>query len=123
VRTVRDEDYLPAAKLEKTLVPAVVAGIGWGNLASARDELLRLAGHQGGAAVVQLRAELDELRPTGLWRGTVRCHLREHGFVQQGNESFAETMARALAISTHELRSHLMRSERRCWSGSQARNS
>jgi hypothetical protein len=30
--------------------------------------------------------------------------LCDHGFVQSGNESLAQTMARALGISTHELR-------------------
>jgi len=95
-------------KLEKTLVPAVAAGIEWGSLAGVRDKLLRLAGHQGSAAVAQLRTELDELGPAGLWRETVRQHLREHGVVQGDNESLADTTARALGITNQELRAHLV---------------
>ena len=66
------------------------------------------AEHQGSAAVAQLTSELDKLGPTGFWRETVRCHLQERGFVQQGNESFAETIARALGISILELKAYLM---------------
>jgi len=40
----------------------------------------------------------------GLWRETARGYLSGLGFVQSGNESFAQTMARALGISTQELR-------------------
>jgi|HubBroStandDraft_6_1064221.scaffolds.fasta_scaffold387745_2 hypothetical protein len=35
---------------------------------------------------------------------TTRLYLKDHGFVQSEKESFAETMARALGISTDELR-------------------
>jgi len=48
--------------------------------------------------------ELERLGPAGLWLETARGYLRDHGFVQGGNESLAQTMARALGISTHELR-------------------
>jgi len=34
----------------------------------------------------------------------IREHLRIKGFVQTGNESMAETTARALGIAPHELR-------------------
>jgi hypothetical protein len=95
-------------KLEKTFAPAVAAGIGWGSMAGLRDKLLRLSGHQGAAAGAKLRTELDALGPTGLWRETARDYLRDHGFVQQANESFAETMARALGIGIQELKAHLM---------------
>jgi hypothetical protein len=33
--------------------------------------------------------------------------LREHGFVQRDNESFAETMARALGIGIREFKAQL----------------
>jgi hypothetical protein len=33
----------------------------------------------------------------------VRGFLKDHGFIQSGGESFAETIARALGISSHEL--------------------
>jgi hypothetical protein len=91
-------------KLEKTLAPAVTGRVGWGSMAGIRDNLLRAAKLRGAPAVAQLRTELDEFGPCGLWRETARYHLREHGFVQGGNESFAETMARALGIGMRELR-------------------
>lgn len=37
----------------------------------------------------------------------LREHLKAHGFVQTGNESLAETMARALGLNSQDLR-HLM---------------
>ena len=94
-------------KLEKTIVPAALVEIGWGSLAGIRDKLLDRAKHRGEVAAAQLRTELDELGPAGLWRETVRCHLREYGFVQHDGESLAETVARALGISMRELRVHL----------------
>jgi hypothetical protein len=94
--------------LEKTLLPAVAVGDGWGGFAEIRDNLIQRAESEGPAAVAQLRTELDQLGPTGLWRETVRHHLQEHGFVQQSNESFAETMARALGIGIRELKAHFM---------------
>jgi hypothetical protein len=47
---------------------------------------------------------LEQVGPLGLWLETARGYLSDHGFVQTGNESFAETMARALGICTHDLR-------------------
>jgi hypothetical protein len=47
---------------------------------------------------------LDALGPHGLWLEVVRGYLKDHGFVQTKDESLAETMARALAIGTDELR-------------------
>lgn len=96
-------------KLEQAVVPVEVTGGEWGKLADVRDKLLRLAGHRGSAAVTQLRSELDALGPTGLWIETVRCHLREHGFVQVKNESLAYTTAHALGISNQELTVHLVK--------------
>ena len=48
--------------------------------------------------------ELERRGPAALWRETAHGDLCNHGFVQSGNESFAETMARALGINTDELR-------------------
>ena len=73
-------------------------------MARFRDELLRNAENQGAVAVAQLRKELDEGGPVGLWREVARSYLRDHGFVQTTHESFAETMARALGIDTEDLR-------------------
>jgi hypothetical protein len=50
------------------------------------------------------REELEQLGDLGLWREAARRYLSDHGFVQSEKESFAETMARALGINTHELR-------------------
>ena len=73
-------------------------------MAEFRDELLRLAEERGAPSVAQLSEELEQLGPLGLWREAARGYLSDHGFVQSESESFAETMARALGISTHELR-------------------
>jgi hypothetical protein len=50
------------------------------------------------------RGQLEQLGPLGLWREAARGYLSDHGFVQSGSKILAETMARALGISTHELR-------------------
>ena len=93
-------------KLEQVFVPAVVPGDVWGSMAGVRDKLLRLSEPQGSEAVAQFRRELDELGPTGLWRETVRCHLRGHGIVQGANESLADMTSRALGINNQELTAH-----------------
>lgn len=89
-------------KLESILIrPAAFDR--WGNVAVVHDDLIRRAtpGHQA-----ELRAELEELGPTGLWREMARHFLADHGFIQNQRESLAETMARALEIGTSEL--HLL---------------
>jgi hypothetical protein len=40
----------------------------------------------------------------GLWLEVVRGYLKDYGFVQTEDESFAEIMARALGVGTDELR-------------------
>ena len=104
------------SRLEKTnFAPAVTAAES-GRLANFRNSLLRGAKPYGHVAVDQLRAELDQLGPCGLWRETVRCHLSEHGYAQRGDESFAETIARALGVSTRELRNYIGKAElAACW--------
>jgi hypothetical protein len=76
----------------------------WGRMAEFRDELLRLAAQRGEPPIAALAEELEELGPLGLWRESARGYLSDHGFVQSGGESLAETMARALGIRTQELR-------------------
>ncbi len=44
-----------------------------------------------------------EVGPAGLWLETARSLLADHGCVQNGDESFAETMARVLGIGTDQL--------------------
>ena len=73
-------------------------------MAEVRDRLLQLAEERDARSVAKLTEELEELGPLGLWRETARGYLADHGFIQTANESVAATMARALGISTHELR-------------------
>ncbi len=91
-------------KLERLLAPKVENGDDWGGLASMRDEILRQAERTSESHGAAIRVELDTLGPVGLWCETARSFLADHGFVQSGDESFAETMARALGIGTDELR-------------------
>src|SRR5579864_9787991 len=91
-------------KLEKIFAPVPTFEDTWGSMAEVRDRLLQLAEQRGEAPVAELREELEQLGPAGLWLETARGYLSDHGFVQSGNESFAETMARALGIRTHDLR-------------------
>ena len=91
-------------QLEKVFARVARSEDTWGSMAEFRDELLRLAEQRGKPSVAELREELEQLGPLGLWRETARGYLSDHGFIQTGNESLAATMARALGISTHELR-------------------
>ena len=91
-------------KLEKVFAPVAEIEDRWGTMAEYRDNLLRLAEERGEPSVAELREELEQLGPLGLWRETARGYLSDHGFVQRGNESLAATMARALGINTDELR-------------------
>jgi hypothetical protein len=91
-------------RLEKALAPVVESEDSWGRMAEFRDRLLQLAEQRDALSVAALREELDRLGPAGLWRETARGYLCEHGFIQSGNESLAQTMARALGINTDELR-------------------
>lgn len=91
-------------RLERAFAPALaLEDVGWGGMAHARDTILHLAGERGHPCVAEMRMHLDALGPHGLWMEAVRGYLMDHGFVQTGSESFAETIARALSISTHEL--------------------
>ena len=91
-------------KLEKVFAPLAESEDRWGSMAAVRDRLLQLAEQRDAPSVAALQEELERLGPLGLWRETARCYLSDHGFIQSGNESLAMTMARALGISTHELR-------------------
>src|SRR5271167_4620912 len=92
------------AKLEEVFAPVVESEDRWGSMAEFRDEILRQAEQRGGPSVAELREELEQLGPLGLWRETTRRYLSDHGFVQSEKESFAETMTRALGMNTDELR-------------------
>jgi len=92
------------AKLETVFAPAPASEDLWGSMAEFRDELLRQAEQRGEPSVADLREELEQRGPLGMWLETARGYLSDHGFVQSAKESFAETMARALGISTDELR-------------------
>jgi hypothetical protein len=91
-------------KLEKVFARVAANAIIWGCMGKFRDRLLQLAEHRDASSVAALREELERLGPAGYWLETACCYLRDHGFVQSGNESLAQTMARALGINTDELR-------------------
>ena len=91
-------------KLEMVFAPTTKSEDRWGSMAKLRDDLLRQAEQQGATSVAEVGAELERIGPSGLWLEAARGYLSDHGFVQSANESFAETMARALGISTDELR-------------------
>ena len=91
-------------KLESSFAARIGNADDWGGLAKVRDEMLRQAERLGEPRCSAFRTELNALGPTGLWCAAVRSLLAEHGFVQTREESFAETVARALDIGTDELR-------------------
>jgi hypothetical protein len=74
-------------KLEKVFARVAASATIWGSMAKFRDRLLQLAKHRDASSVAALREELERLGPAGLWLETARCYLRDHGFVQTGNES------------------------------------
>jgi hypothetical protein len=90
--------------LEKIFAPVVESEDRWGRMAEFRDGLLAQAEQQGATSVAEVGAELERIGPSGLWLEAARGYLSDHGFMQSGNESFAQTMARALGINTDELR-------------------
>ena len=80
-------------KLERVLA-SPVTDVGWGGMAHTRDEVLHLAAATWSeSSVAELKRQLDELGPDGLWLEGVRSYLRDHGFVQSSDESLAETTA------------------------------
>src|SRR5450631_4555227 len=91
-------------KLERSFALRVGNGDDWGRLLSVRDEIVCHAEQLSESYRAAIRAELDTLGPSGLWRETARSFLADHGFDQSADESFAETMARALGIDTDQLR-------------------
>ena len=91
-------------KLERSLAPGSSDNDNWSSMACIRDEILLSAKRLGIPRVTEIAEELNALGPTGLWRETLRACLEDRGFVQTQEESFAETIARALAIEIDELR-------------------
>jgi hypothetical protein len=65
---------------QRALAPPV-SDVMWGGVAHARDEILHLAGEQGESSVGEMKRQLDELGPDGLWREVVQSVLADHGFV------------------------------------------
>jgi len=91
-------------QLEQVFARVAASATIWGSMAAVRDRLLQIAEERDPPSLATLREELERLGPAGLWLETARGYLCDHEFVQSGNESLAQTMARALGISTHELR-------------------
>ena len=94
-------------RLETLFAPRAAKEDDWGGKAGMHDELLRLAARFGEPRCSEIRKELDVLGPAGLWCEAVRSLLADHGYVQTGDESFAETVARSLDIRTDELRLYI----------------
>jgi hypothetical protein len=90
-------------KLENVFARVAESEDTWGSMAEFRDRLLQLAEERGEPSIAAIRGELEQLGPLGLWLEAARGYLCDHGFIQSRSESFAETMARALGINTHEL--------------------
>lgn len=90
--------------LEKLSALVAPSETEWGEMARLREQLISFADQHGAAPVAQIKEELDALGPTGLWLEVARTNLQDHGIEQLASESFAQTMARALCISTDELR-------------------
>ena len=66
-------------KLERVLA-SPVTDVGWGGMAHTRDEILRLAAATWSESfVAELKRQLDELGPHGLWLEGVRSYLKGIG--------------------------------------------
>ena len=90
-------------KLEMVLARRAVGDDRWGGMAFLRDRLLRVAEPWGESRVAEMKAQLDSLGPRGLWCEVCRTFLADHKIVQSGDESLAETIARALGIDSSDL--------------------
>jgi hypothetical protein len=76
-------------------------GVAW-QVPATRSFILQKSRDE--ACVAETRSQLESLGPYGLWLEAVRGWLKDHGFVQASDESFAETTSRALGIGIDELR-------------------
>jgi hypothetical protein len=91
-------------KLEKLVPPIVNKDAHWGKLAALRDDFLRdQAKEHGDAYAADLKKEWEEKGPLAFRIEMIRAYLKLHGIDQGPNESFAQTIARALGIGTSEL--------------------
>jgi hypothetical protein len=73
-----------------------------------REKLSRRLEHLERLHAAAMRSKAAEPRPGGLTAAQIiRIRLGLRGFVQTGNESLAETTARAFGMNNQELR-HLM---------------
>jgi hypothetical protein len=91
-------------KLEKSVPPVVDPDAAWGELAALRDHYLRdQAQEHGEPYTADLKKQLMEGGPVRFRIEIIGAYLRLHGIEQGPNESFAQTMARALGIGTAEL--------------------
>jgi hypothetical protein len=83
------------------MLSAMETGRAWPPL---RNQVLKLARASGESHIAEIEAQLDSLGPHGLWCEVCRSVLADSAIFQSGDESFAETIARALGISIDELR-------------------
>jgi hypothetical protein len=82
-------------RLQRVLACRAVGDDDWAGMAFLREQLLDLAEPWGESRVGEVEAQLGSLNPLGLWREVCPSVLADHGFVQTGHESLAQTMARA----------------------------
>jgi hypothetical protein len=93
-------------KLERTFAP--LAGDKTDNQAAdLRARIRRSASSIGQPAAAELEKLLDEVGPQRFHTELHRAHLIAHGFVQNTNESLAETTCRAAGISPEELKARM----------------
>ena len=72
-----------------------------------REKLNRRLEHLEKVHAATIRAREAAAAPRINLCELIREHIKAHGFVRTGNESLAETTARALGMNSQELR-HLM---------------
>ena len=70
--------------------------------------LVRIVGKE---SATQAERYLDELGPEEFTKQTIKGVLQGHGYERRPNESLAETMARAMGITSSELKARLQRGE------------
>ena len=95
------------ATLQRRLAPLAPHEDPWGPSAQYRDLIVRHAAERGASFATEVKRQLDEIGPGGLWLELVGAHLNSLGYEQQANESFAETMTRALGIGMIQFKGYM----------------
>ncbi len=93
-------------KLERTFAP-IAEDQADNQAADLRARIRCSAPSIGQPAAAELEKLLDEIGPQRFHTDLHRAHLIAHGFVQDTNESLAETTCRAAGISSEELKARM----------------